>query len=172
MAAGLRAVGADARRALSRARTRHRRVEFSAPLRHDLYPAGVLRVRAAQDAGAADDRRQGHHRDRQGIGAAGAPLKPRQLSGPGQGRRRAHAACAARRIPRARPRAADPGPGSISQGAAGRIADRRPADGGAGEVVTSTPNHRPHGEEPAHSAGVSNHGRESVPWPSFETHHG
>jgi pimeloyl-ACP methyl ester carboxylesterase len=75
--------------------------------------------------GAADDRRQGHDRDRQGAGAAGDPRHAGQLSGAREGRGRAHPPRASRRIPRARPRAADPSAGRVPQSAARGPARRR-----------------------------------------------
>ena len=57
----IRALGADARGHVSRPRQRHRRLEFGAPLRHDLHAAGLLRIREDRAADAAADRRQGHN---------------------------------------------------------------------------------------------------------------
>src|SRR5580704_15858174 len=55
--------------------------------------------------------------------ASPAVRDARPLSGSGEGSRRTFSACAAHRVSRFRPRAADPGAGCLSQGAAGRIAE-------------------------------------------------
>jgi pimeloyl-ACP methyl ester carboxylesterase len=82
LGAALRNVGADAGRHVSRSGARHRRLEFSTALRHDLHPAGVLRTQRSRDAGAVDDRRQGHDSDRQEPRAARHSRNLGQLSGP------------------------------------------------------------------------------------------
>ena len=69
-------------------------------------------------AGAAADRRQGHHGLGQESGGAGAPRRARRLCGAGESGGRPPAAGAPGRVSRFRPRAANPGARRIPQGSA------------------------------------------------------
>src|SRR5207253_10748367 len=81
-------------------------------------PAGALRVRSDREAGVADDRAEGQHRDRQGRRPAGAEEEARELSEPRPRGCPAISARDPRRISRARTCAADPGSGAVPPGAA------------------------------------------------------
>ena len=81
MAPGLRPLGRDAGRPRSRVGPRHRRAKRRADRRHDLHPAGRLRISVDPGADAADDRRQGHDRHRQGRRPARGSRPPWPLSG-------------------------------------------------------------------------------------------
>ena len=103
----------------------HDIVAWNAALTDDMAYTQPVFYRARENlrAGLALDRRQGHDCDRQASRFAGGARDARPLSGSGEGSRRTFSACAARRVSRFRPRAADPGAGCLSQGAAGRIAE-------------------------------------------------
>ena len=114
----IRTLGADAGGALSRSGSRHRRLEFGAARRHDLHPAGVLRVRASQSAGVADGRRQGHDGIRQVPGATRYPRHVGQLPGAGEGGGGALSARPSGRVSRFGACAANPGTRRFSHSAA------------------------------------------------------
>ena len=79
-----------------------------------------------QHADAAADRRQGHHRDRQGFRAAGDSPDARPLSRSGEAGGGAHRGREAGRVSGTGPRAADAGPGGVPQGAARGLAAVEP----------------------------------------------
>ncbi len=95
--------------------------------RSDIYSLGLVMAEClrgkpidiAQARHAADDRRQGHDRDRQGPGAARDPGDTRQLSGLGQASRGRDPARHARAVPRSGTRPADLGSGPVPRRPAG-----------------------------------------------------
>src|SRR5207302_2660420 len=79
---------------------------------------GAAWTPGTREAGAADDRAEGQHRDRQGRRPAGAEEEARELSEPRPRGCPAVSARDPRRVSRARACAADPGSGAVPPGAA------------------------------------------------------
>lgn len=92
---------------------------FRTAVRHDLHPAGGVRIRPAAPVDAAADRAEGHHGHRQGHRAAGRPRATGQLPGTGPGHRARDSARHADRVSRCGPCATDPGSCRAAQGPAG-----------------------------------------------------
>ena len=106
---GIRALGHDVRRNHAGAGARHRRAQHGPDRRHDLHPAGRLRISADPRPDPHHDRRQGHNRHRQGLRAPRGPRQARALSGARAADESGDPRLDADRVSRRRPRAADPG---------------------------------------------------------------
>ena len=81
LAAGIRSLGAAGDWLVVQPRLCARRLEFGTHLRHDLYAAGILRIRRPAHARAAGGWLPGPHRARQTMGAGRCPGDVGQLSG-------------------------------------------------------------------------------------------